>query len=554
MAPVYSALASCMLHQPRMSRCRPLLFAILLLLAPIARAQQNNALTLVLSVQDDGSALATERLTLASPMQEPLHWRIPTAVVSPLGVRRLLFIDVLEISDGRGNLLHTRARHFGDALDVLVPIQPLADNTLRVTYSVRNAVRFRDSDDDLIWPLARAWSVRIHDASVFVTLPAHAAGQVSAQLLRGTEFSYTAMPLAFEGNRATWEIVSPDPNQTLLHLVFAPGILQRPSLPLRVAWFLRANPVFLFLALLLIAIILFRRYSRRDVTGTPIVPRYEPPADLPPVEAGVLIDNRLDPRDLAAMLLDLARRGFIRVEPGTPDEGVPYSAPDFVLRLLKPMDSWKDAYPYEHTVLFHTFYGGQWTKLSSLSLRFYAVVPTVERIIRDELLRKGLYVPRWRVTVQRIAALALVAVVFGLAQLFGWFSVVQSGTLALIALVSLGVIVPFLARGVSHRTARGDAVLTELRGFQEFMNSVEADRMQRVTPDLFESFLPYAVALGVEHQWGAAFSTISTGPPLWWDHANRGGIPDFVRLVGHYSIPTRRAAAANRKSTIDNQK
>ncbi|MGH9522949.1 MAG: DUF2207 domain-containing protein [Terriglobales bacterium] len=514
-----------------------------LLLACAARAQQGNSYNLVLSVEHDGSAIVSEQLALSSPLREPLHWRIPTAITGPLGIRRLLFVDILEISDVDGNVLTSKTRRFGDALEVVVPVQPVAGDTVRISYDVRNAVRFGDSADEFLWPLAQRWSEPFMNVAADVSVPAGAAGQLSAQLLRIDSGNRIALPLPLSGSRGAWGIESRNPNRTLLDLVFAPGVLRQPSLLLRAVWFLRANPVVLFPVLLLIVVLLFRKYSAHRAAG-PVVTRYDPPADLPPAEAGVLIDDRLDPRDLAAMLLDLARRGFIRIEPGSPDEGVPYLAPDFVLRLLKPMDHWKGAYPYEHVVLFHTFYGGHWTKLSSVSLRFYAVVPSVSQMIRDELLRKGLYVAPWKVAVQRTLAVVAVVAAFAFAQVAGWFAVVQSGTVAVIAAVSMAIVLPLLLRGITHRTSRGDAVFAQLRGFEEFMNTVEADRMERITPGLFESFLPYAVALGVEHRWGATFSTISSGPPLWWDKANSGGVPDFVRLVGNFSIPTRRAPAA----------
>ena len=525
-----------------MSDFRRYWLCAVLLLACAANAQQTNSVNLVLSVQDDGSMLATEQLALSAPPQEPLHWRIGTAVTGPLGIRRLLFADVLAVSDGRDHPVRHRVRRYGDALEVIVPEQPLAGNTVSITYSVRNAVRFSEASDELLWPLGQRWSAPFRTVAVNAFVPAAAAGQTNAQVIRSDGGSRIAMPLPLTGHQGAWEIVPSTPNRALIDIVFAPGALHRPSAARRAAWFLQANPVVLFPILLVAAVLLFRRVSAHR-GGGPVVPRYDPPTGLAPAEAGVLIDDRLDARDLAAMLLDLARRGFIRIEPGSPDDGVPYSAPDFVLRLLKPMDNWKGAYSYEHVVLFHTFYGGHWTKLSSVSLRFYAVVPQVERMIREELQRKGLYVAPWRVAVQRLVALLLVVSVFAVAQFAGWFAVVQTGTVALISLLSLALVLPLLMRGISHRNARGDAVFDELRGFEEFMKTVEADRMERVTPDLFERLLPYAIALGVEHHWGATFSTISTGPPLWWDKKNAGGIPDFVRMVGSYSIPTRRAPA-----------
>ena len=46
-----------------------------------------------------------------------------------------------------------------------------------------------------------------------------------------------------------------------------------------------------------------------------------------------------------------------------------------------------------------------------------------------------------------------------------------------------------------------------------FLTAVDADRLQTIarpdkTPQLFERFLPYAFALGVEHAWAQQFSQV----------------------------------------------
>jgi len=53
-------------------------------------------------------------------------------------------------------------------------------------------------------------------------------------------------------------------------------------------------------------------------------------------------------------------------------------------------------------------------------------------------------------------------------------------------------------------------------GFQEFMNRVDAERLKVMPPDTFEKFLPYAMALGVEHHWAQAFAGIVQNPPSWY--------------------------------------
>ncbi len=58
-------------------------------------------------------------------------------------------------------------------------------------------------------------------------------------------------------------------------------------------------------------------------------------------------------------------------------------------------------------------------------------------------------------------------------------------------------------------------------GFEDFLDHVEADRFNRMikTPEMFEKFLPFAMALGVEKNWSKAFQGIYTQPPQWYQGA-----------------------------------
>jgi uncharacterized membrane protein len=43
-------------------------------------------------------------------------------------------------------------------------------------------------------------------------------------------------------------------------------------------------------------------------------------------------------------------------------------------------------------------------------------------------------------------------------------------------------------------------------------------------PDTFEKYLPYAMALGVEHHWAQAFAGIVQQPPNWYSGPTGGGM------------------------------
>lgn len=65
-------------------------------------------------------------------------------------------------------------------------------------------------------------------------------------------------------------------------------------------------------------------------------------------------------------------------------------------------------------------------------------------------------------------------------------------------------------------TRAGRAVLDKVEGFKMFLGAVEADPIRRAmppdrTPETFEKFLPYAMALGVEKAWAEKFSGVIDG-------------------------------------------
>ena len=74
----------------------------------------------------------------------------------------------------------------------------------------------------------------------------------------------------------------------------------------------------------------------------------------------------------------------------------------------------------------------------------------------------------------------------------------------------------FAHRVMSAKTLKGARVHIAVLGFQEFMNRVDGERLKLMPPTTFEKFLPYAMALGVEHHWAQAFTGIVKDPPQWY--------------------------------------
>ena len=69
----------------------------------------------------------------------------------------------------------------------------------------------------------------------------------------------------------------------------------------------------------------------------------------------------------------------------------------------------------------------------------------------------------------------------------------------------------FFAIIMKRPTLRGRKILDEMMGFRDFLEIAEKDELNlrnppQKTPELFEAFLPFALALGVDQRWSERFA------------------------------------------------
>ena len=121
-----------------------------------------------------------------------------------------------------------------------------------------------------------------------------------------------------------------------------------------------------------------------------VAPMYEPPPGISPAEAGTLLDDSIHPRDITSTMVDLAVRGYIKIEE-TAEKVLLFTHKDYIFHLLKPREQWgAELAPHERVMLENVFAGGAETRLSSLKNRFYTAVPVIRQDIMAGLKNKGL--------------------------------------------------------------------------------------------------------------------------------------------------------------------
>ena len=288
---------------------------------------------------------------------------------------------------------------------------------------------------------------------------------------------------------------------------------------------------------------------------TEVTVQFTPPPGLSPGVLGTLIDDKADPRDVAATLVDLAVRGYIRIEEASrnPKKAVADKPDDY--RFYKLESAGGELAPFEANLLESLFYSRSEVTLHQLKRQFAGKMAAVQRLLYDDVVGRGWYRNDPRSSRNRWSTSGIVVFIIGFLLTA---CVAQVSSFALIALPVpiLGVIIMMTAPAAPARTAAGSAVLEQARGFKHYLETAEARQLvHEEGDDVFSRYMPFAIAFGIADKWAEKFAElakegVSLGEPSWYSgvaHTNfwasAGSLGDrmngFTRLTtSSMSAPT----------------
>lgn len=510
--------------------------ALLLAAAPAA-AQKSLAIKqfdATIAVRQDGVVDVTEAITVQfTGSWNGVYRTVPIEYRSPKGFSWTLRLEFVDAVDDAGQALKVDRQRSGKDIKFKIWVPGASDATKRVRlhYRARNGLRFFDDHDELYWNITGdEWDVPIEAATARVELPAGAAGVRAIAFTGAYGATEHDAEVKVEGTTIRFATTKPLGFHEGVTAVVGwnKGLVAQPTQAQNALDFLGANwpvalPIPVFLAMLA-----FWRRTGRDPDALPASVQYEPPLDLTPAEAGTLIDESVDMRDITATVVNLAVGGHLLIEEREDPKlfGL-WKATEYVFHLKDDASVAKPLPRHERLVLDGIFSGSaREVALSELSQKFYANIPGIASALYESLVERGLYGTR---PDQVKAKWTGLGVAFGVLTVVG--GVLVAAKLAMSPLpVFLGgglsaLIIALFGRVMPARTVKGARTLEQVLGFQEFLRRVEGDRYERVvrTPEMFETFLPYAMAFGVEKRWAAAFKDIVLEPPRWYAGSNLSG-------------------------------
>jgi uncharacterized protein (TIGR04222 family) len=261
---------------------------------------------------------------------------------------------------------------------------------------------------------------------------------------------------------------------------------------------------------------------------------FAPPGDLRPGQIGTLTDERANPLDVTATIVDLAVRGHLVIQE-IPKEGW-FGKPDWrLIRLDEPEDG---LLQFERTLLTGLFRDGSEVLVSSLRTTFVPRLRKVQEALYRDAMANGWFRDRPDKVRTKWTALGIAATVVGVAAAIALAALTTWGWLG-IPLIVGGVGLLVLAGRMPARTAAGTAMLRRARGFRTVIATADTHLARWAEQEnVFTRYLAYAVVFGLTEKWAGAFAGLAQEAPAFYVSSRPFVANEFAEAIDGFTVTT----------------
>jgi len=510
-------------------------------------------------VNRDGSLVVREDITFDfRGAHQGIFRRIPLSYTRE-GFEYPHILSGIGVYDDANHPLRTEVSYPGGSVVIKawVPGAVNTKKTVSIVYHVRRGVLGYADHDELYWnATGTEWNVPIAAAEVYVTLPAgvgdaevRTAGFTGPLGAAGRDYAVDRL----EGHWRfkTTRLLRAHEGVTVL-VGWPRGHIAHASVLRRAGWAVSDHwPLALPVLALIWGGFVWSAFGRDPGGKRSVKPEYTRPANLIPAQAGVLLDERAHTRDVVATIVDLAVRGYLSIEPVT----TAFGNQDFMFKQLKAVGGDPELKDFELFVLAKVF-GGDW----AINMRLFSEVnedrENVFPPIRDRLYRlmvqDGLFpASPGHVRAGWMLAGAIAAVVGFMLPSYGpeWLGFYEPWLR--LSLVASGLIFAAWGWVMPHKTWAGVQQAAHVRGFQEFLERAEKDRLERMPADTFNRLLPWAIALGVTERWILNFQGLRVSAPSWYMSSRDFSLSSFAHDLGSFTQRAEEAVLTAQRGYAD---
>lgn len=493
-----------------------LLLRVFLLAASLSLSAVSEVIELFdadITVHNNGSMRVKEEITVQATGQQIRHGIVrefPTHYQDRWGNNYIVKFDLKEVlQDGKPVAYSTVYNnngvyiYLGNKDRYLRPGQ----YTFTIVYETERQLGFFDEHDELYWNVTgNGWRLPIEDVKVRVSLPEGIdIAQIKIDAFTGFFGQQKKDYEGYVARNGTVHFTTTKkfkPYEGLTIVVGWPkGYINYPSAWQHIIWFMKDNlHILIFLiGLLLLLAILFHAYrKKRWLEGQkPIIPLFYPPKDMTAGMMSYFVKHGYSNDALAAEIVTMAVHKWLTIKYVS---GYLYGGGYTLIRNEQPTI----AAPVYKSLFNRLFKSSKEIKLDKEDA---PTITACQKVLTSEYKKFDTLFD------YNINAL-IMGVVITMTSLF---AIILFTTSVEMVFLFMAIYAALLCGGyllLKSYTQAGFDLKREIDGFKLFLTTTEQERMKIIgtpptkTPELYETYLPYAMVLGVEEQWSRQFTAV----------------------------------------------
>ena len=388
----------------------------------------------------------------------------------------------------------------------------------QIKYSVYNSFLFTDSKTQFYWNIKPdGWNTVFQQLDFKIHLPKNIDSNLENIFVYSGSTGVTNNSSEFEINYL--DGVFSVKSSTDFNSTYGESVTVLVNLPpnsiteLRPLWPFWTNYGWTLIISAFLAIFywIWNTYGKDDLVVA--TTSYFPPSDIDPAMAGFLINDSEDTQDLISLIPYWGARGNLKME-YIPKKGF-LSKEDTKLISLKPLPANAPDYEKEiYTGLFGYTHESETKEvlISSLKNTFYTTMQDAKVV-----LKKNAQIYYIAAAKKMQTKVIFGILIFGILLFFLFLNF--WGLWAAITLIPITIFLLFMSIYMVKKNAKGNAILSELKGFKQFIKVAEENKLKMLLkedPTYFESTLSYALTFGLFDKWAKKFEALDLQPPSWY--------------------------------------
>ena len=380
--------------------------------------------------------------------------------------------------------------------------------TYDIFYTTARQLGFFADHDELYWNVTgNGWRMPIDSVKVTLHLPKGVQiKSVEAYTgCYGSKGSYYSAKF-IHNHEAVWQTTRPLGQGEGLTLVatWPKGIISAPTSADNLKNFIRDNIAIILLLLGVLFSVIYAIYVyvslRKEKNKGIIIPLFTPPDQITPAQTRYLMEYGYDHIALAAQLIDMAVHGLITIE-----KKKSFLSSHYEIKRV-------DTAPKELVNEYKTILECLFRKSNPLRLQRThsdSIEEATTALKNQLLIGMGQYLDHQDHHIVGIMCMGFISIAF-----YFMFGGAIAQPLFWVASIIYCFACALVWSSIKCYTSRGKKLRDQVEGFKLFLTTTEQERLPFIstppirTPELYEKYLPYAVALGVEEQWTAQFASV----------------------------------------------